>query len=177
MNGDWLSRRLSHLLRHGATRAGISIDAQGWVYASDVLRLRDMQGVSLEQIINEVMMNPKQRYEMTWSGDELKIRATQGHTMNVVNDSMHQRITRASDVVAWPDTEVVHGTFLDAWDSIRAEGLRTMGRQHVHLTTGLPGSGGPISGMRKECDVAIWIDIGALLDAASMCIAPPTASS
>lgn len=34
-----------------------------------------------------------------------------------------------------------------------------MKRTHIHLARGLPGEDGIISGMRKDCDLAVFIDV------------------
>ncbi|PWA22312.1 hypothetical protein CCH79_00012560, partial [Gambusia affinis] len=56
-------------------------------------------------------------------------------------------------------TEAVHGSYLRNWPSIRQQGLSRMNRTHIHLSTGLPGEDGVISGMRKNCDLAVFIDV------------------
>ena len=48
--------------------------------------------------------------------------------------------------------------FFEKWNSIQAEGLKTMNRTHIHFASGLPGEEGIISGMRKNCDVLIYVD-------------------
>ncbi|XP_078144220.1 tRNA 2'-phosphotransferase 1-like [Centroberyx gerrardi] len=54
--------------------------------------------------------------------------------------------------------EAVHGSYLH-WSSIQQQGLSRMKRTHIHLAAGLPGEGGVISGMRRDCDLAIFIDV------------------
>lgn len=54
---------------------------------------------------------------------------------------------------------VVHGTYFRSWPAIRATGLSPMGRQHIHLATGLPDEGGVVSGMRKSSELLIYIDL------------------
>ena len=83
------------------------------------------------------------------------IRATQGHSISHVEDSVHRPLRSSDDL---GQEEVVHGTFLQNWLKIRSEGLKTMGRNHIHLCLGLPNSG-VISGMRKDCDVAVYVNI------------------
>ncbi|CAJ1431016.1 unnamed protein product [Effrenium voratum] len=68
-------------------------------------------------------------------------------------------------VSSWKATDVgqeqvVHGTFLRHWLKIRSEGLRKMSRNHIHLCLGLPGSG-VVSGMREDCNVAIFVNLAA----------------
>lgn len=56
-------------------------------------------------------------------------------------------------------SEAVHGTYLSRWSSIRQQGLSRMERTHIHLAPGLPGAQGVISGMRGNCDLAIFINV------------------
>ena len=61
---------------------------------------------------------------------------------------------------------MVPGTYLDKWVRwIRFEGLKPMGRQHIHLCLDEPEGGKVVSGMRANCNVAIWVDGQALLEA------------
>lgn len=55
--------------------------------------------------------------------------------------------------------EVIHGTYLKFWNSIRLFGLSRMKRRHIHLAAGKPGETGIISGMRSSADVLIYIDM------------------
>uniref|UniRef100_A0A3B3V1L9 tRNA phosphotransferase 1 n=1 Tax=Poecilia latipinna TaxID=48699 RepID=A0A3B3V1L9_9TELE len=59
--------------------------------------------------------------------------------------------------------EAVHGSYLRNWPSIHQQGLSCMNRTHIHLSTGLPGEDGIISGMRKNCDLAVFIDVSRAL--------------
>jgi len=53
---------------------------------------------------------------------------------------------------------IVHGTYWDAWKIIQNEGLKRMARTHIHFASGLPKDDGVISGMRKSCQVYVYID-------------------
>eukprot|EP00747_Dinoflagellata_sp_TGD_P101372 gnl/TRDRNA2_/TRDRNA2_168336_c1_seq1.p1 gnl/TRDRNA2_/TRDRNA2_168336_c1~~gnl/TRDRNA2_/TRDRNA2_168336_c1_seq1.p1 ORF type:complete len:854 (+),score=180.98 gnl/TRDRNA2_/TRDRNA2_168336_c1_seq1:77-2638(+) len=57
---------------------------------------------------------------------------------------------------------VVHATSLSSWLTIRYEGLRPMGREHIHVCAGMPGSSDNIP---EDAQVAIWVDLKAVLDA------------
>merc|ERR1719352_1690678 len=59
---------------------------------------------------------------------------------------------------------VVHGTYCALFDQIFAtgQGLKTMGRNHIHFAMHLPGpseSQRVISGLRADADIAIVIDM------------------
>merc|ERR1711879_862182 len=47
------------------------------------------------------------------------------------------------------------GTYLNVWPLIRKDGLRPMTRNHVHFAAALDAE----SGKRKNCDVAIYLDL------------------
>lgn len=94
----------------------------------------------------------------------LCIRANQGHSIPGIDpDQLLARLT-PEELAGTP--VVVHGTYADAWEKhIRTEGLRRMERNHIHFASGTPpkGRGGQdavISGMRKSCQVHIFIDAG-----------------
>ncbi|KAJ3258430.1 hypothetical protein HK104_006989, partial [Borealophlyctis nickersoniae] len=113
-----------------------------------------------------VRTNDKQRFNLiteivTVQNDDgtsvekevLYIRANQGHSLQTVEVAMDE-ITSPEDAPV-----VVHGTFGKFWPKIAREGLKVMNRQHMHFAAGLLGQEGVISGMRKTCDVFIYIDM------------------
>jgi 2'-phosphotransferase len=106
------------------------------------------------------------------------IRATQGHSIKTVNAASFLEPLSLSDEFKIPDT-VVHGTFHSTWPLIlQSGGLRCMGRNHIHFATGpslesvlaahndntakeTPKSDDTpvISGMRRDAQVLIYIDV------------------
>ncbi|KAJ5834493.1 hypothetical protein N7447_000519 [Penicillium robsamsonii] len=106
------------------------------------------------------------------------IRATQGHSIKTVDAASFLEPLSLSDESKLPDT-VVHGTFHATWPAIlQSGGLRCMGRNHIHFATGpslesvlavhtddaaqgksKPGDSGVISGMRRDAQVLIYIDV------------------
>ncbi|KAL4890773.1 KptA family-domain-containing protein [Aspergillus ambiguus] len=104
------------------------------------------------------------------------IRATQGHSMKSVEAAAFLEKLTLEDESKLPTT-VVHGTFHPAWPAILASGgLRSMGRNQIHFASGpsldealaqltsannqprTEGSG-VISGMRRDAQVLIYIDL------------------
>jgi len=85
------------------------------------------------------------------------IRANQGHSIKTVQMELRP-ITSNEDI-----TMAVHGTSWRAWRSISTQGLSRMNRNHIHLAQGLAGDG-VISGMRKSCQILIYIDVQKALD-------------
>jgi putative RNA 2'-phosphotransferase len=120
-----LSKLLSLVLRHQPERCRLELDAQGFVPVGKLLaalrRERGWGDLTEEQLQEVVAASDKQRFEI--SGD--RIRARYGH-------SVPERLT-------YPDVEppeiLYHGTSPEALPAIRAQGLRSMRRQYVHLST------------------------------------------
>lgn len=163
-----LSRKLTWILRHGPAVAHVKIDNQGWVDVAQLLQSPVMRAFkpSVHMIRHIVVTCKKQRFELKDSNDgKVLIRATQGHSIEQVDDSAHTPITGPGDLGG--KQEVVHGTCLGAWMKIRQGGLNTMGRNHIHFCTGLPGSGANSanSTMRKSADVAIFVDVASAITA------------
>jgi putative RNA 2'-phosphotransferase len=120
-----LSRTVSHALRHEPGAYGLTLDAQGWVYISDLLRaLResDTQWAALcEADLSEMVRNSaKVRHEI----ERGRIRALYGH-------STPERLTREANR---PPNFLFHGTSPVAAEEIRVQGLKPMSRQQVHLS-------------------------------------------
>jgi putative RNA 2'-phosphotransferase len=69
-----------------------------------------------------VVTNAKKRFE--FSADSLRIRASQGHSVEVELEYAPQE----------PPELLYHGTATRFLDSIRAQGLLKMQRHHVHLS-------------------------------------------
>ena len=101
----------------------------------------------------------KQRFALKVDAEgRLLIRANQGHSIPDVAVEMEE-ILSAADA----PPKVIHGTSLAAWEAIREQGLSRMGRQHIHCAAGEPGDAGVISGMRRACQIFIYIDVAAAL--------------
>ncbi len=119
-----VSKRISYLLRHGAVRERVPIDEHGWVLVADLLAWLNRGGiprVAEADIARVVAGNDKQRFELAGC----KIRAVQGHSIAV--DPGLQ--------LAAPPPVLYHGTATRFVQSILADGLLKMGRQHVHLSS------------------------------------------
>lgn len=110
-------------------------------------------------MVNE---NGKQRFSMVYQrvGDQEGwwIRANQGHSLPVPELEL-----RTISSVEEAPSMVIHGTDLSFWPSIRRDGLKAMGRNHIHMASGMPGHEGVISGMRSRCSLFIHLDISRVL--------------
>lgn len=169
------SKQLSYLLRHGAVKEGLQLRDDGYVRLRDILNRPYFRTNRIDEnyIRRLVESNDKRRFELTEMRDEeaqtgegeaeaehapsLFIRASQGHSLAVVDDEKLLRKLEPESVSQYP--HVVHGTFLRFWEAIKRQGLRSMTRNHVHFAPGYPDEAQVISGMRASCDVLIEIDV------------------
>lgn len=118
------SKRLSLLLRHAPEKAGLTLGEGGWAEVSTLLAGMDTLGWSMseEDLHRIVATNDKKRF--TLSEDGFLIRAAQGHSVEIANDL----------VAITPPVTLYHGTAKRFLDSILADGIQRMSRQHVHLS-------------------------------------------
>jgi 2'-phosphotransferase len=164
-----ISKALTYLLRHGAEKEGLDMREDGYVLVEEILNHKTIKSkkVDLELLKKIVETNDKKRFELadienekSGGKKELFIRATQGHTLKMIDDE--KLLKKIEDLKAYP--VVVHGTYFKFWSSIKKEGLKCMSRNHIHLAPGIPGEKDVISGMRNSCDVIIEIDMGKAIE-------------
>ena len=119
-----LSKFLSLVLRHNPAAAHITLDDSGWCSIDSLLAgaARANRPLTRDSLLRIVASSDKQRF--TISDDGLRIRASQGHSIEV----------DLNLAPLAPPTLLYHGTFPAAIDPIRREGLRRMARHHVHLS-------------------------------------------
>ncbi|KAJ4486945.1 KptA family-domain-containing protein [Lentinula lateritia] len=151
-----LSKTLSWLLRHGAQSEGLPMRADGFVKVTDLLenpkiKSQALDLAGLQQIVNT---DSKQRYNLVCEDDIWWIKANQGHSIKAVKLDLKPIFT-VEDI---PSRTAVHGTTKTAWLSISSQGLSKMTRNHIHIAQGVSGNN-VISGMRKSCDIFIFIDV------------------
>lgn len=121
-----VSRVTSHALRHEPWLYELEIDEGGWVTTEALLAaLRGERhawsSLTEADLATMIAQADKKRFEMT--GD--RIRALYGH-------STPQKLLKEP---AEPPATLYHGTSPDAVKHIKADGLRPMSRQYVHLST------------------------------------------
>ncbi|GAA6053090.1 hypothetical protein JCM3770_000379 [Rhodotorula araucariae] len=157
------SKTLSYILRHGASKEGLTLRADGFVRVDDLMKRPKLKGCNMETLERIVRDNAKQRFSMRTEptgengADELWIRANQGHSVKVEALEL-KPVEKAEDVPT-----MVHGTYNRLWPAIEKEGLKVMTRNHIHCAVGLAGETGVISGMRNNCDLFIYLDVPQLL--------------
>ena len=166
-----ISKALTRILRHKAVDLGIAIRSDGYCLLDDVLRAGRLQElvVTSADVLCVAMNSDKKRFDLMVEGGAVFSRAGQGHSLKEVDDERLLRRLYLED----PDlpSQCVHGTYRRCVSSIIERGLLAGGvrrfgsRNHIHFAADVPGDGRVISGMRYDCEVAIWVDLrGALRD-------------
>ena len=121
-----ISKFLSYVLRHKPDAIGLKMDNNGWVNIAELIsktNLADNIGIlTLEQLKEVVANSDKKRFLI--SEDKTKIKANQGHSINV-DLQLKEQI---------PPETLYHGTAQRFLESIRREGLKSGERHHVHLS-------------------------------------------
>ncbi|WP_436907973.1 RNA 2'-phosphotransferase [Halosimplex marinum] len=134
-----LSKFCSGALRHFPDDAGLALDDAGWTAFGELVAAAERQydWADRERVAAVVATDPNGRFERTGGsragdaaqaddpdGSDDRVRAAYGHSVDVDLESGDGPV---------PDT-LYHGTAPGNVDAIRAEGLRPMSRQLVHLS-------------------------------------------
>ncbi len=119
-----ISKFLSLVLRHNPVLIGLELDVNGWASVTELLGKMKSKGhnISLEDLKYLVETNSKKRF--TFSDDFKKIRANQGHSIEVDLGYIKQV----------PPPVLFHGTAEKNLDLILKDGIKKMKRHHVHLS-------------------------------------------
>lgn len=145
-----MSKFLSLVLRHKPETIGLALDSSGWVLVSDLLDAcaRHDKPLTLADLLVIVETSDKQRFAL--SEDQLRIRANQGHSIDV-------QLGYQAQV---PPAKLYHGTASRFVGSIESSGLIKGKRHHVHLTTNI--NTARAVGSRYGKPVLVSIDAGAM---------------
>jgi 2'-phosphotransferase len=144
-----LSKWLSYVLRHGALKENLKLDEKGFIAVADIVKHK---GCTVQQIKDCVEYNEKKRFQLEERTHGLYIRASQGHSITLVDPDL-KLITDPAEIPV-----VVHGTTRTAYESIKKTGLNKMARTHIHFAHGSATDPTVVSGMRKTSQVMIYID-------------------
>lgn len=119
------SRFLSLVLRHKPEIIGIKLDKGGWTPVRGLISQCRKYGLeATEDMIQEIVANnDKQRFSLGKGG--LLIRANQGHSVPIDLGLIPKE----------PPEFLYHGTHMGIKDAIYKEGIKKMGRHHVHLSS------------------------------------------
>ena len=101
------------------------MDANGWVDVDELIKKAKLKGhtLTLEDLHEIVATNEKRRFSLSDDGD--RIRANQGHSVNVDVELEQRR----------PPEFLFHATAVKNVESIRSKGLVKGSRLHVHLSS------------------------------------------
>ncbi len=116
---------LSLILRHKPETIGITLDKNGWADVKSLIDGVNRTGkyfLDMKTLDEIVRTDNKQRY--SFSADKSKIRANQGHSINVD--------VELKECV--PPEILYHGTGEKYVKSINSEGLKAKSRLYVHLS-------------------------------------------
>lgn len=146
-----VSRRLAYVLRHRPDSVGVELDPAGWVDVDELLAAMSSHGPRITRDDVEAAMTriAKQRFEL----DGERIRAAQGHSVEV-DLGLQARV---------PPAVLHHGTVDRVLPAIRREGLRAMGRTHVHLSADVATA--RAVGRRRGRPVVLVVDAAGMHDA------------
>ncbi|XP_031737635.1 tRNA 2'-phosphotransferase 1 isoform X2 [Cucumis sativus] len=161
------SSKRTRVLRHMASELNLNMRSDGYVKVEDLLKLNlktfaniPLRSHTIDDIREAVRKDNKQRFSFLDENGELLIRANQGHTVTAVEtESLLKPILSAEEVPV-----CVHGTYKKNLESILDSGLKRMKRLHVHFSCGLPTDGEVISGMRRDVNVLIFLDVQKALE-------------
>lgn len=118
------SKFLSYVVRHKPEDIGLKLNAEGWASIAELIEKAQPRITLSHNLIEQVVAtSDKQRFKI--SGDGLRIRANQGHSINV-DLKLKQTV---------PPPLLYHGTATRFSDSIMKNGLKPGQRHHVHLST------------------------------------------
>lgn len=148
-----ISKALSYLLRHGAEKEQLNIDEKGYVKLSEILnhnRIKTHRATK-DEIEKIVENNDKKRFSLDERDDGTYICANQGHSLKTISD-LNLELLLPNDL---PEV-IYHGTYRKLLpEIIKSGGLSTMSRNHIHFTSSFSN----LSGIRKNCNVLIYLDI------------------
>lgn len=118
------SKFLSLILRHKPEEIGLILDEHGWADINELIDKAQKKGtkINLEEIKYIVENNDKKRF--TFNDDFSKIRANQGHSIEVDLELQETE----------PPEFLFHGTAEKSIEGILKSGIKTMQRNHVHLS-------------------------------------------
>jgi putative RNA 2'-phosphotransferase len=123
-----ISKFLSYILRHNPKKFGIQLDPRGYADLGAVLNILNERFTNVEidkNLIHDLIRkSDKKRFEINERG----IRAFYGH-------SIDKKISMTE--TKNPPEKLYHGTTSWSYKNIKKEGLKSKGRQYVHLSQDL----------------------------------------
>ena len=115
---------MAYVLRHNPYRYGVDLDEEGWADIGNLLdsvcKHGSTIGMKKENLYEMIANQQKNRFEIK----DNRIRALYGHSIAI----------KKRNTIKPPDI-LYHGTSPRSLQSIMKWGLKSMGRQYVHLST------------------------------------------
>ena len=176
-----ISKALTNVLRYDAEQVGLQKRSDGYARVRDVLALKRLQAIHVtdDEVREVVATSDKGRFQLETVNGVLRIRAVQGHSMQLVQ-AVELMTPLHPDDLRLPPT-VVHATYLRLVEVILQEGLKAGGEQghprrtHVRfapsawsMTLGadLVTVGSVVSNtdmyfaaLRQDCEIAVWVNL------------------
>jgi RNA:NAD 2''-phosphotransferase len=152
-NDVLISKTLSKILRHRAKELKINLNDDGYAKLDDLLKLQQLNNVTVSDIERVVKNNDKQRFTLIEKDSKYYIRANQGHSKDVASDINDKKLLTKIDQ---PYKQCFHGTSRKLLGSIRKTGLNSGKRKHIHLTDNY-------DYLRNNCSALIHIDMEAAM--------------
>lgn len=146
-----VAKSLCKVLRHTAHRRNIAMDSQGFVELEKLKQQPEFHQLTAASLTQIVHSDAKGRFECKHDSTTMYVRAVQGHSIPVCIE-MERVVTPCT---------MVHGTSLRAWSLISHDGIRPMGRTHIHCASGPDAT----SGYRHCSEVFVHLNTATLLAA------------
>jgi putative RNA 2'-phosphotransferase len=146
MTANKLSRLLTTGLRHTPELIGTQVNYNGgWANVKAILAHLN---ISMDQLEAAVANDPVKK-RLSLNTDKTLVRANQGHSIPV----------DLGLVPVKPPLYLYHGTNVDALPLIKLEGIKKMGRHHVHMAAS---SNGDVITVGRRNGTPVVIEINAL---------------
>jgi len=146
-NQTHISKFISKILRHAPEIVGITLDSDGWTNTNGLLEGMRKEGKTVEMSDLVIVVDEDDKGRYSFNEDKSMIRANQGHNKKLQSVKLSYTPLEPCQVPNW----LYHGTDSRFLDSILKEGLKSMERQHVHLTDSLE-TANNVGGRRKKSD-------------------------
>lgn len=119
-----LGKFISLILRHDPSIIKATLDRHGWLDVDKLINGIRLSGSYIDMNILERIVNENNKNRYSFNDDKTKIRANQGHSMNV---DVELKIVE-------PPQILYHGTAECFIESIAEKGIIKGNRQYVHLS-------------------------------------------
>jgi putative RNA 2'-phosphotransferase len=119
------SKLISYWLRHHPEDGNLQLDDFGWASVDELIKALATKGQVFTNAEIEELSKSFDKVRWEFSDDGSKIRATHGHSIEVILDEKAVK----------PPALLYHGTSLNKVVAITQNGLLTMQRQFVHLSS------------------------------------------